>query len=483
MDSAYILAFSGLVPDIPFPQEPEVKLTSVSYLCHSNIKYQRHPRRQTLPQDSFDSRYTSYSFIGGQVNLTNATHKTSSRGVMAFSTQPQPSSQTESSVIDEGRQHQACLNDMATEILLEIISYLGMPKQLYPLCLTNQRLYRLTNPALYQQYNSDSNQYQYVRTLIACPDLAKQVKKLDWNMNPQPTTSSLPITMIPNDTRHLFAVEAASAIRGERPYQRGELADAFFTTALMHTPNIEEIAITDNWQFDYVDQSRRWVQLLRVRIPHTFKNLKSANISRMSSLLTDDVSILMHIPSLRVLRITDMISAFQRPWQCSHHKSQVEELTLGACFLDSQNVADMITACGGLRHFDYFHDNTPWDIYPQERSSELDLTRVKSALDNHASLLRSVEFRVMREAQLPDTYGRIDSFAEYTNLEYLKIQADVFVPEEVELLLHYLPPTLKTLQFIGCDSEELGSRRAQALVDLAPRLRETFDQLRTLDIW
>jgi hypothetical protein len=143
--------------------------------------------------------------------------------------------------------------------------------------------------------------YRYLQTLIKRPDLADCLKFLRWDYsvlaNPKLFQSySTEVEDCLRRYQEKFAMESASAIQDLRG--GGELADALLVPALMHAPNLEELHIVDKFYGDGIRTTRRWLEPIRLGTPHTFKSLRSADIT-MACMNSDDIVTILQIPTLR----------------------------------------------------------------------------------------------------------------------------------------------------------------------------------------
>ncbi|KAF1925884.1 uncharacterized protein M421DRAFT_94278 [Didymella exigua CBS 183.55] len=173
------------------------------------------------------------------------------------------------------------MESLPEELLMQIVMHVEQQHSLAGLCRINHRLNRIVAPVLYERYQTSyaGMPSRYLTTLIQRPDLASRVKSLRWDYS---TLAKDRISMFDSkdiqQTLRAFeypvstiAVRCVEAIKGFKG--NGELTDAFFTTALLHTPDIEEIEIIDKWYGDDVRSARRWIEPVRMKVPHGFYNL------------------------------------------------------------------------------------------------------------------------------------------------------------------------------------------------------------------
>lgn len=147
------------------------------------------------------------------------------------------------------------MESLPEELLVQIVLYVEQQHGLASLCRMNRRLNRIATSVLYTQYQTSygSIPSRYLATLIQRPDLASRVKSLRWDysmlakhrlsvFDSNDIHRTLRAFEYPVSTIASRCAEAIEASTGN-----GELTDAFFTTALLHTPNIEDIEIIDKW--------------------------------------------------------------------------------------------------------------------------------------------------------------------------------------------------------------------------------------------
>jgi hypothetical protein len=147
------------------------------------------------------------------------------------------------------------LDNLPEELLAQIVSHIEQQQGLASLCRMNRRLNRIATPVLYEQYRTSygSIPSRYLTTIIQRPDLAARVRTLRWDYStlPKHWISAFDSNVLQDTLRAFeypvstFSSRLAEAIENTR--RNGEITDAFFTTALMHTPNLREIEVVDKW--------------------------------------------------------------------------------------------------------------------------------------------------------------------------------------------------------------------------------------------
>ncbi|KAF2245773.1 hypothetical protein BU26DRAFT_75417 [Trematosphaeria pertusa] len=377
------------------------------------------------------------------------------------------------------------LGELPEEILLEVIScleaatamgWLPSTESLHALSLASRQFYRLATPSLYRRYcsqrdRSSTKQYHYVRTLMSCPDLAKHVQSLQWSIplldaDPHPHPNE--ITSRLEEYGSWFTVEAALAIRGKRGRRPGEGEDAYFTAAMMHTPNITHLHFLDSRSSRSLRGHRLFLQPLILRCPHSFQHLKSVHIWSAVVRL-EDIPHLLQLSSLRTLTLKGFIDERKTEWLCTPGISNVDDLSLELSFLDALNIADIITSCKALRKFSYSHDPLNMDQVDQTLLPRLDFQTIKAALDGHRKSLQEIRIQVLLyNDRFPHwtTYGQVDSFATYEKLSSLHLPAYAIIPRVPTLFVEQLPPNLHTLELTDCSFLQFGNRGMKALESL-----------------
>jgi hypothetical protein len=325
--------------------------------------------------------------------------------------------------------------DLLPEELLEhIILHVEQQRGLAGLCRMNHRLNRIATPVLYERYQTSyaSIPSRYLATLIQRPDLASYVKSVRWDYS---TLAKDRISVFDsNDIRQTLrgfeypvstiATRCADAIEGSKG--NGELTDAFFTTALLHTPNVEEIEIIDKWYGDDVRSTRRWIDPIRMKVRHGFHHLKSASVT-MACMQFDDVIILMRLPSLRRLQLCSLVEPEvgavrlgipPRPF------SNVDDLSFRSCRLKWNTVVWMMAPCKALRCFSYVSFN----LALLRLSYPSDLLEFKKALDDHKDTLEYLDIEVDILVSNGQDPGEIGSFAAYPQLRHQRVWLNPFKP-------------------------------------------------------
>lgn len=326
------------------------------------------------------------------------------------------------------------MDTLPEELLAQIVSHIEQQHGLAGLCRMNRRLNRIATPVLYAQYRTSygSMTSRYLTTLIHRPDLASLVKSLRWDYS---TLAKHRISVFDsNDLEHTlrafeypvstFATRCAEAIAIARG--NGELTDAFFTTALLHTPNLQEIEIIDKWYGDDVRSTRRWLDPIRMKVPHAFHHLKSASVT-MACMQFDDVIILMRLPSLRRLQLCNLVEPEVRAVGLGippQPFSGVDDLSFRSCRLNWKTVAWMMAPCNVLRRFSYVSFN----LALLRLSNPSDLQELKHILDRHADKLEYLDIEVDVLVSSGEDHGEIGSFASYPQLKHQRIWLNPFKP-------------------------------------------------------
>ena len=320
------------------------------------------------------------------------------------------------------------------ELIAHIVSHVEQQHELAGLCRMNRRLNRIATPVLYAQYQTSygSIPSRYLSTLLQRPDLASRVKSLRWDYS---TLATHRISVFDsNDIQHslrafeypvsTFAARCAEAIECSRG--NGEITDALFATALLYTPNLEEIEIIDKWYGDDVRSTRRWLDPIRMKVPHPFHHLKSASVT-MACMQFDDVIILMRLPSLRRLQLCNLVEPEVRAIGLGippQPFSNVDDLSFRSCRLNWKTVAWMMAPCKVLRRFGYVSFN----LALLRLSTPSDLQDLKRTLDRHTESLEYLDVEVDVLVLSGQDHGEIGSFAAYTQLKHQRVWLNPFKP-------------------------------------------------------
>lgn len=395
----------------------------------------------------------------------------------------------------------AWLNDLPEELLIEIfecftihviegrdiiktfrrgyvenIARLNL-RNLRNLCYTSRRLYRIGQSILYKRCIARMDMYSYVRTIITNPQLAAHVKSLFWNTITQskPGPAKNEVTQELQKYDHHFAIESALTIEREWQWGLGETLDAYITTILMYAQNIEHICVLDNKIMGLnIAERRKWLEPIRLGVPHQFQQLKSADIT-MTSLLLDDAQSLMMLPSLRKLRISQSIDMGTGSWSLGLKVSNVERLEIHRCFIETGNMTKMVGSCRSLRSFCYVHNPR------RQQSTDFVITDIQYALDTHASSLEDLKLWGNKDFTHDSSgYHDIGSFENFGKLASLSAPLSYIMPNDPAHLLEILPPKLKTLHLGELLDDERGADSIRPLLELASGLGERFATLETI---
>ena len=326
------------------------------------------------------------------------------------------------------------MDTLPEELITQIVSHVEQQYGLAGFCRVNRRMNRIATPVLYERYHTSHGSItsRYLTTLVRHPDLAALVKSLQWDFSilPKHRISVFDSNDLQDTLRAFdypvstFATRCAEALEYSRG--NGELTDAFFTTALLHTPNLQEIEIVDKWYGDDVRSTRRWIDPIRMRVPHAFRHLKSASVT-MACMQFNDVSILMRLPSLRTLQLCSLVEPEVRTVGLGippQPFSNVDDLNFRSCRLNWDTIAWMIAPCKILRRFTYVSFN----LALLRLSSPADLRQLKKTLDKHASNLEYIDMEVDILVSNGDDHGEIGSFAAYPQLKHQRVWLNPFKP-------------------------------------------------------
>ncbi|KAF2993010.1 hypothetical protein E8E13_000553 [Curvularia kusanoi] len=326
------------------------------------------------------------------------------------------------------------MNDLPEELLVQIVLHVEQQQGLAGLCRMNRRLNRIATPVLYMQYHTSyaSTPSRYLSTLLKRPDLATYVKNLRWDystlakhrisvFDSSDIQAALRAFEYPIST---FAGRCADGI--EQSGGNGEVTDSFLTTVLLHTPNVQEIEIIDKWYGDDVRSTRRWLNPIRMKVPHGFHHLKSASVT-MACMQFDDVIILMRLPSLRQLQLCSLVEPEVRAVGLGippQPFSNVDDLSFRSCRLNWKTVAWTMAPSKALRCFSYVSFN----LALLRLSTPSDLQELKSTLDKHRDTLEYLDIEVDVLVSSGENHGEIGSFAGYSQLKHQRVWLNPFKP-------------------------------------------------------
>lgn len=326
------------------------------------------------------------------------------------------------------------MENLPEELLAQIVSHVDQQHALAGLCRMNRRLNRIATPGLYAQYHTSytSIPSRYLSTLLQHPELASCVRCLRWDystlakhrisvFDSADIQDALRAFEYPIST---FAGRCADGIGAASG--NGELTDAFFTTALLHTPNVQEIEVIDKWYGDDVRSTRRWLDPIRMKVPHGFHHLKSASVT-MACMQFDDVIILMRLPSLRKLQLCSLVEPEVRMVGLGippQPFSNVDDLSFRSCRLNWKTVAWMMAPCKVLRRFSYVSFN----LALLRLSTPADLLELKETLEKHKQLLEYLDVEVDVLVSSGENHGEIGSFAGYPLLKHQRVWLNPFKP-------------------------------------------------------
>jgi hypothetical protein len=321
------------------------------------------------------------------------------------------------------------MESLPEELLAQIVSHVEQPQGLACLCRINRRLNRIATPVLYEQYHTSHGSLtsRYLTTLVQRPKLAARVKNLHWDYG---TLAKPRISVFDSidlrDRLHTYDQDFASgcALAIEDVRGNGELADAFLTTAMMQTPNLEEIEVTDKWYGDDVRSTRRWLEPIRLRAPHAFEYLRSASVT-MVCMKSDDVITLMRLPSLLTLQLCNLVEPKVRDKSLGsplEHISNVDDLSFRSCRLNWKTLLWMMAPCKVLRRFGYVSFN----LALLRLSNPESLQAIKATLDHHAETLEYLDIEVDVLVSTGESHGDMGSFAGYPQLKHHRVWLNPF---------------------------------------------------------
>ena len=187
-----------------------------------------------------------------------------------------------------------CLYDFSNEILINIIKHIMHANSLLALALCSRRLYELTEPILYGEFEqtNDRSLPTFLRRILAQPDLASRTR-LFTGTAPHDWDAEMDISNFTEEdwTRVRAAVHAASIGKAQaaswiEAAEQG-IWDALAALLLSVTPNLEELNL-DGWGWTSVVGDTPFIDAILERAVD-FQNRAVPSPYAMSSL--NDVSL------------------------------------------------------------------------------------------------------------------------------------------------------------------------------------------------
>jgi len=255
----------------------------------------------------------------------------------------------------------ASLNGLPNELIVQVIVIIQAIdqsiKSLRSLSLTNRRLNYLVIPSLYESFDPRLGRpWLFLRTLISTPQLAQHVKHIHWSdftessaiHRPERTAHELVASAL-YQRPGIYLKRLSLACR-DAPRNYGTLLAA----AVLYTPRLKSIKAQCAKP---ASMGVTWIESIQHSSMHAFEHLRSIVVDSQNAEI--DMSILLSLPSLRMLDVTGLIKigAFsQHKWSAlPTGASNVEVLKLRSSTIAASTLADVVRACRELRTFLYHH--------------------------------------------------------------------------------------------------------------------------------
>jgi hypothetical protein len=429
-------------------------------------------------------------------------------------------------------QPEALLDRLPDELILGIVEQISQRasldaveeerrvrrRMLYALCLTSRRLHQLTTAALYGSILHVERPFQFIRTMVTVPDLAKQVKLLTWRYatvidDPPPHTpsalSSGDIDLILDSLKTPFAIYLGRIVH----YRLEDHPDQL-TLAMVFLPNIAHLVVDDAYE-DSRLYHRTWVDLIKFATPHSFQNLSTVTLDAGAMQLNNILPLILH-PAMRKIEISHLVEADEDwhhelvPWdgvenpsiEWRRRWSRVEHLSLFASYMDSLILATLLGLFRSLKTFAYGHDSLDEgnrltvDTHLMEEDfttrMRLDHSNIINDLGYHRHSLEELwldEDYYTYEMRLSQSVTAEWSFSDYPKLKRLTMNFLCFIKVDEPLTAAYLdrlPAALEYLHFTMPESHggvSLSTERLiTALEYLAENCRSKLPHLKRVEI-
>jgi hypothetical protein len=306
----------------------------------------------------------------------------------------------------------ATLNELPEELILDILDHLPgidldsfqLPT-LLSLSLTSRRLHRTVSDRIYATYDSYfCDSYLFLRTMITKPDLARSVRTAHFRYGKEAHLDR--VRYIPNAQDKKILKQGMKMLDfpdwktwATRCNTDNIEFDILHTAIMLHTPNLTELHVEDNWISPYQDP--KWIELIKKASrgdtfghTHNFSRLESVRVDAKIMVL-HQLAPLFHVPSLRRLHLQDLREARLGRWPVPKLEraippgcTNIEELTLEECFINPDNLLALSKSMLGLKRFRYEID--PELQLPADTGSVL-----IDVLGLHAKTLEELHIRVM----------------------------------------------------------------------------------------
>lgn len=387
----------------------------------------------------------------------------------------------------------ATLNELPEELVLDILDHLPgidldsfqLPT-LLSLSLTSRRLHRTVSDRIYGTYDSYfCDPYLFLRTMITKPDLARSVRKAHFLHGKEAHLDR--VRYIPNAQDKKILKQGMKMLDfpdwktwATRCNTDNIELDILHTAIMLHTPNLVELHVEDNWISPYQDP--KWIELIKKSTKgdtfghtHSFSCLESVRVDAKVMVL-HQLAPLFHVPSLRRLHLQDLREARLGRWPVPKLEraippacSNIEELTLEECFINSDNLLALSRSMVGLKRFRYEID--PELQLPADTGSVL-----ISVLEQHAKSLEELHIHVMHVDPVVEEdegvnalymHGGLKSFAALRRVDCPLSSVVDMRPGASADLLEELPPSLTTLYITirPCTKEHEYMRALEQLAD------------------
>ena len=359
------------------------------------------------------------------------------------------------------------------------------PGGLWSLSLVNRRLNYLVNGVLYKHCKMDKGGTpKFVRTIVTEPRIAVLVRRLDWDCSPISPMDDAGVRnallKIGTPYAHQLAYFSAD-LENPNQYQ------AFVAAVLMHIPNIEQLDLLDFSITHSAAERIPYLDPIRNGVLHPFQNLRTLRLAKYHANIRDIIP-LMYLPSLRKLKLHGTMGPPSEELLPAHlhlGSSNIEELCLEDCCIESGILSNMISTCQKLISLKYNHnEDILADISPWNGSCYFEFEDLCPALEQHKNSLQELYLTSVESPWQREFNGLLGDFSEFPKLIRMGVPFIALSDRpdgSKKDLLQILPPGIQLLVLDMKNCENLSDQCHMNLETLA-NSRNKFPDLGCVQI-
>ncbi|OCK74897.1 hypothetical protein K432DRAFT_386537 [Lepidopterella palustris CBS 459.81] len=361
----------------------------------------------------------------------------------------------------------AGLQDLSTELLIEIVSYIQDRRTFCNLSIVSRLFHTLTEPFLYESfatYDLETAVFSFTRTIIERPELAKYVKKADISVGQSVRAAH---RYEPTDR---FLLQAKRLDCDPEIWDRlipGDDVDAMTVLLLHMLPNLQELRLSmkedmePKFLFPSNDSKMSSRNAISAhKLLESLKNLKKVEVwcTEFEELFWMHLLPWLQLPSLQSFTANEIGSMDSEAHRSDVRFSNVTSLCLTTSVLDKESLDAILSCCCNLKSFSYSlaGPSNHWSWAEPDEIVELLSVRVPSTLE-HLKFIHHNHDDEFDDWLGPDWDYQMGSMKALKNLRKIEVDSAALLgteermerhPDIVPSLLRLFPASIAELSIL-----------------------------------